>query len=262
MKQPYRYSHLSWPEIKKIDKDNVVVLQPMGAVEDHGHHLPVDTDNILVMEICMAVARSVPDDVLVMPLVPYGYVEHHMDFPGPISIEDEILLGYLSNAARSLIRHGFRKILYVNGHGSNRPFMDIAARKAMDKTESIVGAITPYALARAEISEICESEYISHAAEMETSLMLYLDESLVDMPKAARDINFPITKYHWRDFLRPAPLAFMDQWSRISKTGVVGDATVASKEKGEKIFAVVVEKMVELVKEFKEREIKPVVDHH
>ena len=262
MKHPYLYTHLSWPEIKGIDKDNVVVLQPTGAVEDHGHHLPVDTDNILVTEICLAVARKIPDEVLVMPLVPYGYVEHHMDFPGPISIEDEILLGYLSNAARSLIRHGFKKILYVNGHGSNRPFMDIAARKAMDKTESIVGAITPYALAKAEISEICESEYISHAGEMETSLILYLNEDLVDTTKLVKDINFPITKYHWRDFLKPPPLAFMDQWSRISKTGVIGDATKASKEKGEKIFNIVVEKMVELVTEFRQREIKPVVDHH
>jgi len=262
MKKPYLYPHLNWPEIRDVNKDDVVVLQPIGAVEDHGHHLPLETDNILITEICLATARKAPDDVLLMPLIPYGYVEHHMDFPGPISIETEILIGFLSNAARSLIRHGFRKVLYVNGHGSNRPFMDIAARKAMTDTEAIVGSVTPYALAKAEISQICESEYISHAGEMETSLILYLDETLVDTTKLVKDINFPVTKYHWRDFLKPPPLGFMDQWSRISKTGVIGDATVATKEKGEKIFTIVVEKMVELVKEFKEREIKPAVDHH
>ena len=84
----------------------------------------------------------------------------------------------------------------------------------------------------------------------------------MDKTKLVKDINFPVTKYHWRSMIESPPLVFMDKWSRISKTGVVGDATLATKEKGERIFSILVEKMVELVREFKTREIKPRVDHH
>jgi len=263
MKKAFLYSHLSWPEIRDLKKDEIVIIQPIGAVEDHGPHLPVTTDNLLIYEICLATAKSIPADVLLMPLIPYGYDEHHlMDFPGPISIKTENLIGYIYNALKSLTVHGFRRILIANGHGSNRPFIDIAARKAMEETDAIVASITPYSLAKKEISQICKSKYLSHAEELETSLVLYLDESLVDKTKLVKDINFPITKYHWRSLIQPPPLVFMDRWSRISKTGVVGDARLATKEKGKKIFAILVEKMVELVQEFKMREIKPAVDHH
>jgi len=263
MKERFLYANLSWPEIRDLEKDEMVIIQPIGAVEDHGPHLPLTTDNLLISEICYATAKRIPDDVLLMPLIPYGYDEHHiMDFPGTVSIKTENLIGYVFNTVKSLTVHGFRRILIANGHGSNRPFIDISARKAMEETDAIVATVTPYSLARKEISEMCESKYLSHAEELETSLVLYLDESLVDTSKLTRDINFPITKYHWRSLIESPPLGFMDKWSRISKTGVVGDATLATREKGEKIFSILVEKMVELVQEFKVREIKPTVDHH
>ncbi len=263
MKEAFLYSHLSWPEIRELRKDGIVIIQPIGAVEDHGPHLPLTTDNLLISEICYGTAKRIPNDVLLMPLIPYGYAEHHiMDFPGTVSIKTENLIGYVFNNVKSLTVHGFKRILIANGHGSNSPFIDIAARKVMEETDAIVASITPYSLAKKEISEICKSKYISHAEELETSLVLYLDESLVDTSKLVKDINFPITKYHWRSLIESPPLVFMDRWSRISKTGVVGDATLATKEKGKEIFSILVEKMVELVQEFKVREIKPAIDHH
>jgi creatinine amidohydrolase len=231
-------------------------------VEDHGPHLPVETDNLLVTQLCLAAARRAPDDVLLMPLLPYGYVEHHMDFPGPISIQAQHLVGYLTDALVSLARHGFRRILVANGHGSNVAFMNVAARVAMDQTQAIIGTVTPYSLARAEIKAICQSQYISHAEELETSLVLYLDESLVDQSQAVAEHGFPVSKYHWRSLIDAPPLGFVDRWSRISRSGVVGDATLASKEKGEKLFQVLAEKLAELITEFKARPIAPDVDHH
>jgi len=262
MKEALRYAHLSWPEIRDLKKDNIVVVQPFGAIEDHGPHLPVETDNLLINAISLAAVRKVAKNVLLMPLIPYGYVEHHMDFPGPISIQGHPLVEYLAGALKSLVRHGFRRLLVTNGHGSNRPFMDVAARITMDETNAIIGCVTPYSLARNEIKDICESKYISHAEELETSLVLYLDETLVDMSKRVKEIGFPISKYHWRSLIDPPPLSFVDRWSRISETGVVGDATVASKEKGERLFEVIVDRLAELIEEFKYREIKTNTDHH
>ena len=262
MKEPILYAHLSWPEIRDLNKENLVVVQPFAAIEDHGPHLPVETDDLLIESLCLAAVRKVSKNVLLMPLIPYGYVEHHMDFPGPISIDGNHLIGYLASALKSLTRHGFRRLLVANGHGSNRPFMDAAARMVMDSTDAIVGCITPYSLAKKEIQEICESRFISHAEELETSLVLYLDETLVDESKCVKEIGFPISKYHWRSLIEAPPLSFMDRWSRITESGVVGDATLASKEKGEKLFNVIVDHLAELIEEFKDREIKPNVDHH
>ncbi len=262
MKDRLLYAHLSWPEIRDLDKENLVVVQPFAAIEDHGPHLPVETDCLLIEALCKAAVRRVSKGVLLMPLIPYGYVEHHMDFPGPISIESGPLIGYLAGALKSLTRHGFRRLLVANGHGSNRPFMDVAARQVMDETDAIVGCITPYSLAREEIKAVCESKYISHAEELETSLVLYLDETLVDRAKAVKDIGFPVSRFHWRSLIEAPPLSFMDRWSRISESGVVGDATLASKEKGEKLFSILADRLSELIEEFKLREIKPNIDHH
>ncbi|UCD77036.1 MAG: creatininase family protein [Desulfobacterales bacterium] len=262
MKEAILYAHLSWPEIRDLKKDNIVVVQPFGAIEDHGPHLPVETDCLLINAISLAAVRKVEKNVLLMPLIPYGYVEHHMDFPGPISIAGHHLVEYLAGALKSLARHGFRRLLVANGHGSNRPFMDVAARMTMDETDAIIGCVTPYSLARNEIKDICESKFLSHAEELETSLVLYLDETLVDMSKRVKEIGFPISKFHWRSLIDPPPLSFVDRWSRISETGVVGDATVASKEKGERLFKVIVDRMAELIEEFKYREIKTDIDHH
>jgi creatinine amidohydrolase len=262
MKKNFLYSHLTWPEIRDLDKENIVVIQPFAAIEDHGPHLPVETDNLLINEICRATAEKISDHVILMPIIPYGYVEHHMDFPGPISISAHNLIGYLSDALISLTRHGFKRILVANGHGSNRPFMDVAARIVMEKSEAIVATLTPYSLIKKEIKEICESQFISHAEEMETSLVLYLDKSLVDESKAVKEIDFPISKFHWRSLVEAPPLGFMDRWSRISKTGVVGDATLATREKGEKLFQLIVERMVELIHDFRTREIRPKTDLH
>ena len=226
MKEDILYAHLSWPEIRDLDKENLVVVQPFAAIEDHGPHLPVETDCLLIKALCLAAVRKVKKNVLLMPLIPYGYVEHHMDFPGPISIDGHHLIGYLAGALKSLSRHGFRRLLVANGHGSNRAFMDVAARMVMDATDAIVGCVTPYSLAKKEIKDICESQFISHAEELETSLVLYLDETLVDPSKSVKEIGFPISKFHWRSLIDAPPLSFVDRWSRISETGVVGDATL------------------------------------
>ncbi|MEW5909024.1 MAG: creatininase family protein [Thermodesulfobacteriota bacterium] len=262
MKDPLLYAHLTWPQVRDLKKENLVVVQPFAAIEDHGFHLPLETDCLLINALSLAAVRKVKKNVLLMPLIPYGYVEHHMDFPGPISIDGHHLIGYLGGALKSLARHGFRRILVTNGHGSNRSFMDAAARMVMDETEAIIGCITPYSLVKNEIKSICESLYISHAEELETSLVLYLDETLVDMEKRVKEIGFPVSKFHWRSLIDAPPLSFVDRWSRISESGVAGDATLASKEKGERLFHVIVDRLAELIQDFMYREIKPNRDHH
>jgi len=92
---------------------------------------------------------------------------------------------------------------------------------------------------------------MAHACELETSLYLYLDPARVHMDKARKEIGMPPSRFIWMDLMSASPVLLMDQWSRFSKSGVVGDPTLATPQKGEKVFEAVVEALVELVRDFK-----------
>lgn len=261
----YRYDSYTWEELNEIVKQDRVALLPVGSVEQHGKHLPVDADNFILEQMCIAAAEKAPDDVLLLPLIPYGFCLHHFDFPGPLSVKGQHLSDFVLDITKSLAHHGFKRILIINGHGSNASYLDDAARRTVIETDAICGSFISYKVANKEIARLRESEWpggIAHACEMETSVYLYLAKSRVKMEKAVKEIGFQNSKFHWIDTIGPAPLRMRTWWSTISKSGVVGDATLANVEKGKKIFEAVVNNLVELIKEFRQREIKARQDFH
>jgi creatinine amidohydrolase len=259
------YSDYTWPELKEVAREKRVVILPVGSVEDHGPHLPLDTDNLFVWEICVAAARKIPEKVLVMPLISYGFEEHHMDFPGPVTIDPVHFIDYLSDVAKSIARHGFKKILIVNSHGSNASLADIAARRVTLETSALCALVNTWILGRKEIGELRESVFpggVSHACEYETSLYLHLAEDKVQKGRIGRDIPAQKSQFIWRDLERPSPVQLMEWWSSFSKTGVCGDPTKATREKGKRIFDASVQKLVDLSCEFQHRKILVRKDHH
>jgi creatinine amidohydrolase len=234
-------------------------------VEDHGLHLPLDVDNFLIWEICEAAARKADGDILLLPIIPYGFEEHHMDFPGTINVGMEHLLHFVVDITRSVAHHGFKHILIADGHGSNMPILELAARRTMIETEASCGAFIWPSLAADVINSLRESEKpggISHACELETSVYLYLDAERVQMDKARRDIGLPPSRFIWLDLMQGSPVRHMEYWSSFSQTGVNGDPTLATKEKGERAFNAVVDRLLELVQEFRTRNRRARVDHH
>jgi creatinine amidohydrolase len=253
-RKKYHYQDYTWPEMKEVIKQQPVVVLAIGSVEDHGMHLPLDVDNFLIGSICEEAARRLDGEMLLLPPVYYGYEEHHMDFPGTIDIAMEHLLDFVLDITRSVARHGFTRILLADGHGSNMPILDLVARRTVLETEALCGAFIWPSLAREAIESVRESEVpggMAHACELETSLYLYLDPKCVQMDMAKKEIGMPPSRFIWMDLMKSSPVLLMDRWSRFSKTGVVGDPTLATREKGEKIFEAVVAALVELVKEFK-----------
>jgi creatinine amidohydrolase len=253
-KKRYYYHHYTWPEIDEAVKQQPVVILPVGSVEDHGRHLPLDVDNFLIGSICEEAARRMEGEMLLLPPVPYGLEEHHMDFPGTINVGMEHLLNFVLDVTRSIARHGFDRILLADGHGSNMPVLDLVGRRTVLETEALCGAFIWPSLAREAIERIRESDRpggMAHACELETSLYPYLDSDRVQMDKAQKEMGMPPSRFIWMDLMSASPVLTMDHWSRFSKSGVVGDPTVASKEKGSKIFEVVVEALMDLVREFK-----------
>ena len=258
MSTKYRYDELTWPEMREAIAQQPVVLLPFGTVEDHGPHLPINTDNVIVEAICLEAARRAAGDVLVMPLVSYGLDEHHMDFPGPVSVDMQTLLAYVADVAISVARHGFTHVLIVNGHGSNEPIADLAARRVVLETGVICGAMSPNAAIDPTLAEPVYSQMrqsapggVAHAGEYETAMMLHLRPDLVHMDRAVLEMGqLKLDYFNW-DYSEPSVLSWQDWWSRMSESGVCGDPTVATSEFGQALFERTVENFVRFVCEFR-----------
>ena len=258
MSTKYRYDELTWPEMREAIAQQPVVLLPFGTVEDHGPHLPINTDNVIVEAICLEAARRAAGDVLVMPPVAYGLDEQHMDFPGTVSVDMQTLLAYVADVAISVARHGFTHVLIVNGHGSNEPIADLAARRVVLETGVICGAMSPNAAIDPTLAEPVYSQMrqsapggVAHAGEYETAMMLHLRPDLVHMDRAVREMGqLKLDYFNW-DYPEPSVLSWQDWWSRMSESGVCGDPTVATAEFGQALFERTVENFVRFVREFR-----------
>jgi len=259
------WEELSWPQLREAAAEERLVLLPVGTIEQHGPHLPLSTDCITSREIARLAAERLPDETILMPQVYYSFNFHHLDFPGTIDVEGETIINYITCIGRSVAHHGFRKILLVNGHGSNVPFLDIAARNISNQTDAVAALISWWSLADPALSEIRESECpggLAHGCELETSVILHFRPDLVQMELAERDISYRPGRFiHW-DLQKPSPVHFQEFFSRNSRTGTKGDPTSATAQKGARVVDCVVENLVELIREFREREIRPRVDHH
>jgi creatinine amidohydrolase len=266
----FLYDELTWEEIKEVVKENRVVLITTATLEDHGPHLPLVTDVTIGLEVARRASEKVSEDVLLMSPNYHGYSPHHADFPGGVYIDGNTFVEYMLDITKSLIGHGFRKILFYNTHGSNAPWVNIIARLTVMRHPDIhvwasvanLHGITDYRNAEHEILEVYGGS--SHAGEAETSMMLALRPDLVYMDKAPREMPL------WSDgAMKDAPpeedRPFVwggEWWSAITVSGVIGDATVATKEKGEKLLEAKVDALVKIIKAAKAWEIRSKLDHH
>lgn len=269
------YADLTWQEVKQAASDNVVVLLPVGSTEQHGHHLPIKTDWLCVSEVARKAAEKLRGRALVMPTIYYGFQEHTLDFPGTISVQDVNFVNYVYDVCRSVSHHGFSKIILVNGHGSNMPFLDAAMRRVNNYCPNTLCALAAWwdfvfrvGPEAGEMRKLRESEFpggMSHACELETSAMLYLDPRLVDMSKAVKEVNPKSSEYTWGDLMVGAwhsPVLSVGFTSRASKTGVSGDPTLATVEKGRAWVEAAAENLARFILEWQTRPIPARVDHH
>ena len=264
--RPLEYGKLSWEEVKRAAAEERVPLVPIATLEDHGRHLPIDTDVTLVEAICRGAATELSDDTVLLPPIVHGYSPHHMDFPGTVTIRWDTFTRYCTDVALSLVKHGFQRVLLVNGHGSNQNLVEMAARLTMvEEPESIVGATFYLVTPRSQdvIADVRTSDRggMGHACELETSLYLHLHPEAVDMDKAVDERGYPESEHAWLDW-SDGPLKVMPWWSSFSESGVQGDATKATADKGKALFEAAVAELCGFVTEIKEMPIHSRKDHH
>lgn len=260
-RQEYRYDRLTWPQMNDAIARQKVVILPTGATEQHGHHLPLDVDVFLTQSVCLEAGRRNPDTLLVLPPISFGLNRHHIDFPGTIHIEPDVFVAFCLNITKSVAYHGFEKLLIVNGHGSNTPLIDLVARKTTLETQSICVATNYASLARTAFDEVRDTEVWAHADEFETSLYLHLAPERVRMDLATQGDDVATSTFS-SDSLGTYPVRFSDYWGRWTSTGVHGDPTTATAEKGAAIFDAAVRGLGQVVQDLRSWEIAERRDMH
>ena len=247
-----RWWELSWPEIDALDRDRTVLLLPTGSIEQHGPHLPVDTDIHDAYELSVRAARASGGRALVLPPVWWGMSPHHMGYPGTISLRLETYSALIRDICAAVSRHGFSRVLVVNGHGGNAAILGATALGISEELGLFVGAVSYWQLIGQRLREIGTSELggMGHACEMETSLQLHLRPDRVAMGAARKDLPHPLTTFSGIDFRDPGPLGIALDFRRDSTEGVMGDPTVATPEKGALIAEAVLGQLVLVIDEF------------
>jgi creatinine amidohydrolase len=257
--RPLRYERLTWPEVADVAAEDRVCLIPVATLEDHGHHLPIDADLRIVEEICRRVAERASDEVVLLPAIPHGYSPHHMDFPGPVTIGWDTFTRYLTDVGSSLVRHGFRRLLFLNGHGSNQNLVEMAARLVMVDHPGALAAAAFYLTSPKGAEAIAavrgsQRGGMAHACELETSIYLAIEPSAVDMDLAVDEQSYPEGEHAWFDW-SDGPLKLMPWWSSFSRTGVQGRPTLATAEKGRALLEAAVAECAAYVRELRAKPI-------
>jgi creatinine amidohydrolase len=223
---------LSWPAVAALSKD-VPVVVPIAALEQHGRHLPVFTDSLLLGEVVRRASARLGDRVLWAPLTWLGNSHHHLDFAGTLSASPRVYLDLLTDLLENLLTHGFRRLVLLNGHGGNivpasQTVFEVRQRHR-SRTDLLLLAATYWTLgARPDFPGASfEQTRMGHACEWETSMMLRLDPDLVGDLAGVEPVPFGAA-------FEPASRAWITQ--DRSEPGHIGNPRVASPEKGESLF--------------------------
>jgi creatinine amidohydrolase len=257
------FHHLTSPEIREAVKRNTLILLPVGQVEEHGPHLPLECDCIIARETARVLAEEMSSElpILVMPTVWTAYSVRQVGrWPGLISFrEPESMIKMIYDILASLVEMGFKKILIINAHGNNPAILELASRK-IGSDFNVFPAVTYVLSMSVPLGSKIRKSPIGgcggHAGEEETSLLLHLAPELVRMELAT---NVDIVRYRSRffngDIYAEAPDRlggiFWSTWGVVeSKTGVYGDPTAATPQTGKLLFEEIIKNYKDFIREF------------
>lgn len=245
----YLLGELAWPEAERRLQEVDIALLPVGALEQHGPHLPLDTDSFDADYTARTVAsRCQVPRPLVLPLIPYGVSYHHEDFPGTIPVSPDVLSRLVYEVGMALANSGINKLVIINGHGGNVPALNFAAQN-INRDARIFTCVESGDTSDFDVGELTDTKNDVHAGEVETSTSLAVRPHLVRMDKARASI--PVFSSRYLDFSSRRGVEWYARTSRISSSGVLGDPTVASAEKGQVFWDLILSHLVQFVEELK-----------
>jgi creatinine amidohydrolase len=232
--------YLSWTAIEAMpDRENTVILQPIGAIEQHGPHLPLIVDAAIATAVLGKALGQLEAGVPAYALPPlyYGKSNEHWHFPGTVTLSAETLIALLTEVAESVYRAGFRKFVLVNAHGGQPQVLEIVARDLHQKYPDF--QVFPLFVwnvpnVAAELLTEKEAQWGIHAGDAETSLLLSILPETVRMDAAVREYPRGMSGESLLSMEGKLPFAWVTR--DLSDSGVLGDPTTATREKGDRIL--------------------------
>ncbi|HBY97516.1 MAG: creatininase family protein [Ardenticatenaceae bacterium] len=254
-----RLQEMKWTEVKQYLEHNDLILVPVGATEQHGTHLPLGTDSY--ESIGWAETAAERTGTLVTPPLWFGWSPHHMSYPGTITLSAQTLTSVVYEVCVSLVYHGFKKVIVVNGHReTNLPPLKIAATRVAHETGALVAVVDPGYMGGPVGREMRRTATggVGHADELETSMILHLQgQHLVDMEEATR-----------RDLQRPRgadvsveadhvyrPLTGPELSALTEPAGALGDPSGASADEGQRYHQALVQSLAEFIEQIRHQPV-------
>ena len=238
-------SYLLWEYTSNQIRDmsgTQIFVQPIGSIEQHGPHLPLGTDSMIVsafVERLIEKFQETDFPAIFLPLMPYGKSNEHLNYPGTITYSLQTLINVLMDIGRSCARAGVKKFVFLNGHGGNHEVLDMIARELRIETGMQVFILHPLLKimpdAKDALSGVLspEEEKLGiHAGRVETAVILRLYPDLVHTELAQCDYPANFDGCEYLDFSEKIPFGWMTQ--DVSKTGTIGNPLGATSEEGEK----------------------------
>ncbi|MBS0207848.1 MAG: creatininase family protein [Planctomycetes bacterium] len=236
-------AEMTWPAVKARAPDTPVII-PVAALEQHGHHMPLFTDSLLLGEVVRRAHEPLAERAIFAPLQWLGNSDHHLDYAGTLSAPPRLYLDLLNGLLENLIHHGFRRLLIVNGHGGNtipgQQAVFETRQRHRGRSDLLLLFATYWSLGGkpAEVNPNLQQQSMGHACEWETSMMLRIRPDLVGpldrLEAVSRDFSFEPAYHGWVTQDRSVP-------------GHMGDPRHATAEKGETLFQVFAADLVKMV---------------
>jgi creatinine amidohydrolase len=236
------FAELSGPRAGET-APGLVAIQPIGAIEHHGPHLPLITDALVAQAVAEAVVEAAPDlPLVVLPVLSYALSSEHLWAPGTISLSAETLLKVLDDVGASLARAGIKRLVFLNGHGGNSALLRVACRELRVRHGLLTFLAHP-SLPVDQGGEAREAEkgYAVHGSSDETSMVMHLRPDLVDLSLAERSLPDWLDEFHQVGFGSDVTFAWTSE--DVMPSGVIGDPTGASAEVGKLLFEAAVERL-------------------
>lgn len=239
-------------ELRERARANAIVILPVGSLEQHGPHLPVEVDSMLGETTALRTARLIAErePVVVLPMLWTGLSEHHMSFGGTVTLDFETFYGTVRCICESAVRHGFRRIVLWNGHGGNDNALRVCADELTPKLGVPIVQFTYWYAAAESIDAILETQSaLLHACEAETSMMMAL------RPELVAEVRIPLAKANRTPDVKDLVGGGVYRWRTLgamSASGVWGNPEAASADKGERLISAIAAEIAETLtnKEF------------
>ncbi|MEO6846313.1 MAG: creatininase family protein [Chthoniobacterales bacterium] len=256
------YSELTSPEIGRIAPDTIAVL-PTASIEQHGDHLPVNTDTAIGTELGRRVEAALPDKVALLPTLWCGSSHHHLTFPGLISLRSETFINVLEDILDCLIKSGFKRVFILNAHGGNQiPFSEALYRvhlKHRGENEPWIAAASHWGIAAEELKnqKFMETSSLSHACEYETSMMLAIRTDWVRKDLSRGGSTSGTSEFYHPELPGTSKVVVHESLDQFSTNGALGSPELATVEKGQKLYELTTSVIVKFLLEFSKWERRP-----